>query len=239
LLNYLGSNQQFLYFLRLITRKILIIISIHHKNKNNNSKSSKHLSVNLLNKALREMKMLKTGELHYYDAVLTYLNVSGTNISFNNVQMPSIGTGLTSSASGRITMRSLDTNITLQNVSTAQPCAVRILVGQSIGLDNSIATANCLENVTTGAIAVTSPYSFKDANVSVKHLADYHFDTDPQWGAQRTKFGRHNLPMKETKYSASEAEWGFIPWFIIANTNITTNGLSVTVYTRLWFYDGA
>jgi len=204
------------------------------------SKVSVNKEKNLLRQALSEMKRIKVGELHYLDAVLTYVNVSGTNISFNNVALPAIGTGLTASASGRITLKSIDMNITIQNVSTAQPCAVRVLLGQTIGLDNSIATANCLENVSTGAIAVCSPYSYKDQNVNVRHIADHHFDTDPQWGAQRTKFSRHNLPIKNTKYSASEAEWGGgIPWFIIANTNITSSGLSVTVYTRLWFYDGA
>lgn len=183
---------------------------------------------------------MKVGELHYLDGVLTYVNVSGTNISFNNVAMPAIGTGLNASASGRITLRSIDLNTTLQNVATAQPCAVRILLGQTIGLDNSVTAANCLENVSTGPIAVTSAYSFKDQNTNVKHIADMHFDTDPQWNAQQTKFTSHNLPIKQTKYSATESEWGGgIPWFIIANTNIISSALSVTVYTRLWFYDGA
>jgi len=194
--------------------------------------------MSLLKQALKEVKRLNTNELHYFDAVLTYANVSGTNISFNNIGMPSIGTGLTSSASGRITMVGLDVNITLQNVSTAQPVAVRVLVGQTVGENNSISTSNVLENVSTGAIAATSPYSYKDQNVYVKHIADNHFDTDPQWGAQRTKFCRYKLPIKMTKYSASEAEWGNIPWYMIVNTNVTTGGLSVTVYTRLWFRDG-
>jgi hypothetical protein len=193
-----------------------------------------------MKKAIRELALMKRGELHYLDGVLTYVNVSGTNISFNNVSMPSIGTGLNSTAAGRITLESIDMNVTIQNVATAQPAAVRIVLGQTIGEDNNVVAGNCLENISTGPIACCSPYSFKDKDVVVKHIADMHFDTDPNWGAQRTKFNRFKLPIKQTKYSTLAGEFGGgIPWFLIANTNIISSALSVTVYTRLWFYDGA
>jgi len=193
-----------------------------------------------MRKAIKEMALIKRGELHYLDEAFTYTNVSGTNTSYNNLSMPSIGTGLTSTAAGRITMRNIEMNVTLQNVSTAQPAAVRVLLIQAKGENSSISPGSVLENVSTGPIACTSAWSYKDQNTQVVHLADYHFDTDPQWNAQQTRFCNHKCKVNETKYSANAAAWATgIPAVLICNTNITTNGLSVTVYTRLWFYDGA
>jgi hypothetical protein len=195
---------------------------------------------NLLRQALNEMKRMKAGELHYYDEAFTYTNVSPTIFQYNNLVMPSIGTGINSSAAGRITMRNIEMNVTVQNVSTAQPAAVRVLLFQAKGLNAGLGQANILQSISTGPIAVTSAHAYNDQNVDVVHLADYHFDTDPQWNAQQTKFANHKCKIRETKYSTAESAWATgIPGVLICNTSIVSSGLSVTVYTRIWFYDGA
>jgi len=209
--------------------------------KNNSSRNRQIVTESELHQALKSMKRLSNKrEMHYIDTFYTYSNVTGTNVNQVGMTLPASGTsGLSGCISGRLTFHSFEVRIVTLNLAVATPVAVRLIMFQQIG-DSVAATGDVLENVSSGAAAVTSAICFKNRNTTVKHLCDIHLDTDPNWNASVTTVRKITPKIKDTKYSAIDATWSTgQPVMQIANTNVGTGLLNVIVYVRINFLDGA
>jgi hypothetical protein len=187
----------------------------------------------------RELALIKQGELHYFDWYYGFSNVNGTQTTVQYVSMPGIGTGLNNSAAGRFTFHKFDVNSLFLNKSTTIPMSIRLIFGQLRG-DATETIADILENTSSDGLSVTTALAYKNQDMSNKVIFDDHIDTDPQWGASRTKFRSVRPYYKETKYSAQDTAWANgIPYIVICNTNAASALVTGTVYVRIWFYDGA